>query len=84
MALKIVGRSSRISVSERRDAPSQAKEMAMKCDACGKLAYVTFRAGISAAQRMEGVKIALDEHRKVCTAGGAEIRRTFELWYPRR
>lgn len=83
MALKIVGRSPRMGISTRSQGPSQAKQMAMKCDACGKLAYVVFRYGITAQERMAGVRDALEEHRKVCSAGAPEDRRTYELWYPR-
>jgi hypothetical protein len=83
MALKIVGRSPRVSVSERRESPVDALHKTMKCSACGKLCFVTFPYYVTAQKRSETMKAALDEHRKVCTAGSAEDKRTYEILYRR-
>lgn len=71
-------------ISEDKYNPFEAKQMAMKCDACGKLAFVDFPYKPTAWQRMQIVKAALDEHRKVCAVANSEIQRTYELWYPRK
>lgn len=53
---------------------SQAREVAMKCGLCGKIAF-------GPRDQMEA---AMDEHRRVaCTGGSAEATRKYELWYPR-
>jgi hypothetical protein len=84
MALKITGRTPRLSVSESRHGASEAKQATMKCDLCQKLAFVTFAYGTTPMQRHAGMKAALDEHRKVCTVGTADQQRVYEIWYPRK
>ena len=71
-------------ISESRDNPQDAKEVAIKCPECGKLAIVVFSYKPTYTQRMETIKAALDEHRKVCTAAPAETGRVYEIWYPRK
>lgn len=83
--LKIVGRTpSSIRVSESRQSPGEAKEIAFRCDACHKLAVVTLPYAPDTATRQRLISAALDEHRRVgCKAKTAEDRRTYEIWYPR-
>lgn len=81
MALKIIGRSPR--VSERRVGATAAKHATMQCSACKKNCFVTFPNGGSPEQRQAVMKAALDEHRRVCTVGRAEDRRTYGIEYGR-
>lgn len=83
MPLKIVGRSSRISVSENRVGAADAKHATMQCSACGKRCFVTFPFYQTPQQRQTIMRKALDEHRKVCTVGRAEDQRTYEIQYGR-
>jgi hypothetical protein len=81
MALKIVGRSPR--VSEHRIGAADAKHATMQCSACKKNCFVTFPFGGTVEARQAVMRAALDEHRRVCTAGRAEDRRTYEIQYGR-
>ena len=71
-------------ISENRESPFEAKEAALRCPDCGKMAIVIFPYKPSAQQRIETFKAALDEHRKICTAAPPEKERVYEIWYPRK
>ena len=71
-------------ISEDREGPSTAKEVAFKCPECHKLAIAVLPYSPTQLQRMQIIKAALDEHRKICTAAPAEVERVYEIWYPRR
>lgn len=71
-------------ISENRESPFEAKEVAIKCPECHKMAIIVFPYKPSAEQRIKMMKAALDEHRKVCVAAPAEIERKYEIWYPRK
>lgn len=61
-------------VRPRYTSPLLAKEVAMACELCGKIAY-------GPRDQMEA---AMDEHKRIsCTAGGANEKRVFRLYYPR-
>jgi tRNA G26 N,N-dimethylase Trm1 len=83
MALKIVGRSSRLSYSSDPVKVEHAREAMTKCSACGKMCFVTFPYYLTALKRQQIIKKALDEHRKVCTAGDATMARSYEIIRPR-
>jgi hypothetical protein len=71
-------------ISENREGPSTAKEVAFKCPECQKLAIVVLPYQPTALERMHIIKAALDEHRKVCTAAPPEVERVYDIWYPRK
>jgi len=71
-------------VSENREGPSTAKEVAMKCPDCHKLAIVVFPYKPTMEERHKVMKEALDEHRKICTAAPPEKERIYQIWYPRK
>ena len=60
-----------------------AKEAMAKCSACGKMCFVTFPYYMTMLNRQQVMKAALDEHRKVCTAGTIDQTRTYEIIRPR-
>ncbi len=71
-------------ISETRYGPGEAKEAALRCDLCGKMAVVVFPYKPTKLQRLQTMKAALDEHRKICTAAPPEVERKYEIWYPRK
>jgi hypothetical protein len=82
--LKIVGRTSRMRVSERRQKAPEAKGVTMHCDGCEQDFGVLFPYGTTALKRQQLMKAAADEHRKIgCTAGEAADRRVYQLNYAR-
>lgn len=85
MTLKIVGRTPRsLRISEARETASAAKEIAFRCDACGKLGVVTLPYQPNHMERQRIIREALDEHRRIaCKAKTAADQRTYEIWYPR-
>ena len=70
-------------ISENREQPLEAKEAALKCPDCGKFAFITFPYKPTRLQRIQTMKEALDEHRKICSAAPPEAGRMYEIWYPR-
>jgi len=70
-------------VSEPRQGPGEALHATARCLTCGKQAFVTFAWGITAAQRQEGLRAALNEHRKLCPVGHPEDFRSYVITYPR-
>lgn len=60
-----------------------AKEATARCSACGKMCFLTFPYYMTMENRQRAVKAALDEHRRVCTVGNAEVYRTYEIIRPR-
>ena len=70
-------------ISEDRESYLTAKEAALKCPDCGKMAIVVFPFKPTAQQRIELFKAALDEHRTVCPAAPPEKERVYTIWYPR-
>ena len=83
MALKIVGGRSRMSFQSDPVKVEHAKEAMARCSACGKMCFVSFPYYMTMLNRQQVIKKALDEHRKVCTAGDAEQKRTYEIIRPR-
>ena len=79
MALKIVGRRPRATYAERNVGSSDARSAVMKCSLCHKHCFATFPMGGTREQRQAVMRVALDEHRKVCTAGSAELERKYEI-----
>jgi hypothetical protein len=71
-------------INEDRESYQTAKEVAIKCPECHKMAIIVFPYKPTAQQRIEMMKAALDEHRKICTAAPPEIERKYEIWYPRK
>lgn len=71
-------------ISENREGPRTAKELAFKCPDCQKLAIVVLPYNPTMLERMEIIKAALDEHRVVCPAAPPEKERVYEIWYPRK
>ena len=59
------------------------REAAIKCELCGKLAFVRFVWGSTSEQKNQGISDALLEHRRVaCTASEANVKRVYRIWYP--
>lgn len=84
MALKIVrGGSPRMSFASDPMRVQDAKEATAKCSACGKMCFVTFPFYMTALNRQQVLKAALDEHRRVCTVGTADQARSYEIIRPR-
>jgi hypothetical protein len=83
MALKIVGRRPRATYAERNVASADAKHATMQCDRCKKRCFVTFPLGGSREARQAVMREALNEHRRVCTAGPAELERKYEILFSR-
>jgi len=85
MALKIVGRSKHqpMFFNETPKTIADAKNMTAKCSACGKMCFVTLPFYVTREQRIQVMNKALDEHRRVCTAGDAEQKRVYEIIRPR-
>lgn len=84
MTLKITGRSGRMSISERRERPMQAKGVTMHCDGCNADFGVLFPYGCTMLKRQQLMKAAADEHRKIgCTVGIADESRVYQLNYAR-
>lgn len=83
--LKIVGRSKRMSVSENREKPVEARGATLRCDGCGNDFGVIFPYGATALKRQQLMKAAADEHRKIgCSVGASEDRRLYTLNYARK
>lgn len=70
-------------ISENKENPVTAKQLAFRCNLCGKLAFAVFPYEPTAQQRMHVMKEALDEHRKVCMAANSEVERIYQIMYPR-
>lgn len=83
MALKIVGGRPRMSFASDPVKVEHAKEAMARCSACGKMCFVSFPYYMTMLNRQQVMKAALDEHRKVCTAGTAEQARSYEIIRPR-
>lgn len=87
MALKIVGRSSRvprdIQVSERREKVAEARGATLRCESCNRDFAVVFPYGCTPLKRQQLVKKAADEHRKIGCVGAADLGRKFEISYRR-
>jgi tRNA G26 N,N-dimethylase Trm1 len=83
MALKIVGGRPRMSFASDPVKVEHAKEAMARCHACGKMCFVTFPYYMTMLNRQQIIKAALDEHRKVCTAGPTDMHRTYEIVRPR-
>jgi len=71
-------------ISENREGPLTAKEVALKCPDCQKIAVIVFPYKPTSQQRFEMMKAALDEHRRICPAAPPEKERKYEIWYPRK
>jgi hypothetical protein len=84
VALKIIGRTPRLSVAESRIGAGEAKHATMRCSACLKNCFVSFPFEPTKLQRQQIMKAALDEHRRVCTVGQAEDYRSFHIEYGRK
>lgn len=83
--LKIVGRSKRMSFSEDREKPVEAKGATLHCDGCNQDFGVIFPYGCTALKRQQLMKAAADEHRKIgCSVGVSEDRRLYTLNYARK
>lgn len=88
MALKITGRTptarrERLTVTQRGSAPSEAREIAMQCDLCQKRCYAMLPFQPTREQRLELMRAAMEEHRRLCPVGAPESRRTYTLLYAR-
>lgn len=54
--------------------PFEAKQVAMTCELCGKIAFGP----------RNSMAAAMEEHRRIaCTGGGMDERRVFRINYPR-
>lgn len=82
MTLKVIR--GPVTVGEDRQAPDEARELAFRCQSCGKLCYGTLPFYVTPVERQRIIKAALDEHRKVCTVGAAADQRSYDIWYPRK
>lgn len=61
-------------VRPRYTSPLLAREVAMACDLCGKTAFGP----------RDQMHAAMEEHKRIsCTAGEANEKRVYRLWYPR-
>jgi hypothetical protein len=84
MALKIVGRTPRMQISERRQTAREAKGVTMRCDGCDRDFGVVFPYGATALKRQRLMKAAADEHRKIgCVKGTTDEGRVFRIDRPR-
>lgn len=62
---------------------ADSNECALRCDLCGKLAFVKFRPGATETERNTAITAALEDHRQIgCTAAPANVKRVFRLWVP--
>lgn len=83
MALKIVGRSPRIAVTETRKPAMVSREIAMECDLCHKKCFGVIPYDPTPQQRLQVMRDAMNEHRRVCAVGVPEQQRVYSIWYPR-
>jgi len=70
-------------IREDRERPVEAKELRLMCPHCHGCIYVKFSWPITAVSRNNEMKLAIEEHRPLCTGAPPEAGRVYEISYPR-
>lgn len=72
-----------IRVSEARTSFQVAKSVQLACPKCGLMCEAVFPWNATSEQRMRIRHNVISEHVKVCTAATGEVKRIWEMEYPR-
>lgn len=74
---------SQLIVSEGRTPASQARSAQLQCPKCGTFCEVIYPWNATAEQKMNARHAVVSEHVRVCTAATGEVKRVWNVEFPR-
>jgi len=72
-----------LSVRENTATPGTAKSVQLVCPLCSTHCEAVFPWGATDLEKMKIRHDVIEEHRRVCVGGPAEVGRVYDIEYPR-